>query len=153
MRETIDVTIDAEGRDKGKVFVIKEMAALPAEKWAYRLITALAHAGADINMIRGSGMAGLAAAGIQALPILNFRDVEPLMDEMMECVSLRPDPRGNPTFTRPLVLRGDDNDEVEEVATLMTLRKAILDLHLRFFEKGTPSTSPNDSTTMTSRAS
>ena len=148
MRETIDIIIDAEGRDKGKCFVIKEMAALPAEKWAYRLITALAHAGADVDVIQGSGMAGLAAAGIQALPMLNFRDVEPLMDEMLECVSIRPDPRGNPTFTRPLVLNGSDNDEVEEVTTLMRLRAEILDLHMRFFAKGTPLNSrPNTMTT------
>lgn len=147
MRETVEITIDQEGRDKGKTFVIKEMAALPAEKWAYRLITALAHAGADVSMIQGSGMAGLAAAGIQALPMLNFREVEPLMDEMLECVSIKPDPRNNPTFLRPLVLRGDDNDEVEEVATLMKLRQEILDLHLRFFAKGMPSNSQQDKTT------
>jgi len=147
MRETIEITIDQEGRDKGKCFVIKEMAALPAEKWAYRLISALAHAGADVNMIQGAGMAGLAAAGIQALPMLNFREMEPLMDEMLGCVSLKPDPYRNPTFTRQLVLNGDDNDEVEEVATLMLLRKHILDLHLRFFAKGMPSNSPIDKTT------
>lgn len=144
MRETVEIIIDQEGRDNGKCFVIKEMAALPAEKWAYRLIAALAHAGADVAMIQGSGMAGLAAAGIQALPMLNFREVEPLMDEMLECVSFKPDPRNNPTFIRPLVLRGDDNDEIEEVTTLMRLRQEILDLHLRFFAKGMPSNSQKE---------
>lgn len=152
MREVKDVKIDAPGRDHGKVFVIREMAAIPAEKWAYRLIMALARAGADVQMIQGSGMAGLAAAGIQALPMLDFRDAEPLMDEMMSCVSIKPDPGKNPTFVRELAQNGDDGDDIEEVGTLMRLRKEILELHLRFFESGMPSTSTPDTTT-TSQAS
>lgn len=142
MRETKDVRIgDDGGRDKGKVFVVKEMPAMQAEKWAYRLILALSRAGADVEMIRGSGMAGLAAAGLQAMPMLDWRDAEPLMDEMMECVSVRPDPSGNPTFTRPLRQIGDDSDDIEEMTTLAKLRAEILELHLRFFGSGTPSTS------------
>ena len=81
-RNAKPVVITAEGRDKGKRFVLTEMPALRAEKWALRALLALAKAGVDLpDDAVGAGMAALAVAGLQALRKLEFTDAEPLMDE------------------------------------------------------------------------
>lgn len=147
MRESKVVPITEEGRDKGKVFVITEMPAWIAEKWSYRLLLALARAGVDVNQIEGAGVAGLAAAGIMAMPMLDFRDAEPLLDEMMDYIKIKPDPRTD--HLRELVRNEDgEGDDVEEVPTFIKLRGEFLELHTRFFGKGASSmVSTSDKTT------
>lgn len=124
------------GRDEGKIFVLKEMSATQAEDWAMRALLALTNAGADIpDGAEGAGMAGLAVMGIQALAGLKYADVKPLMDEMFTCVQIQPNPR-DPNLVRALV-----EDDIEEVATRLQLRKAILELHMGFSLPGVQSTS------------
>lgn len=48
-RKTKLVTIAAEGRDKGKCFLIREMPAMQSEKWAIRAILALGRADAEVE--------------------------------------------------------------------------------------------------------
>lgn len=125
----------SEGRDKGKTFVVKEMSAWDAERWGYRLILALGRAGVDVEQFAGQGMAGIAAAGIMAIPALDYRDAAPLLDEMETTFFIQ-----EPGVTRPIVRNPDgEGDDVEEVSTCLELRRAFLELHTRFFEKGTPS--------------
>ncbi len=151
MRESKVVPITEEGRDKGKVFVVTEMPAWIAEKWSYRLLLALARAGVDVKQIEGTGVAGLAAAGIMAMPMLDFRDAEPLLDEMMDYIKIKPDPRTD--HTRALVRHEEgDGDDVEEVPTFIKLRGEFLELHTRFFGKGTSSKDSTSDKTTTSRA-
>lgn len=127
-RKIEQITIKDEGRDKGKVFVIREMPASQAEKWAMRAFLALAKSGVDVpEEVAESGLAGIAVLGLRALSGLTFADAEPLMDEMFSCIQIMPDP------TRPEVVRLLLEDDIEEVKTRLHLRKAVLSLHTDFF--------------------
>lgn len=126
-RKTAKIVIDEDGRDKGKVFLLTEMAASKAEKWATRALLLLSRSGIDFpEDMLGSGMAGLAIYGLRALPMLNFHEAEPLLDEMWECVQIVPDP-SHPQVTRPLI-----EDDIEEVTTRIKLRTEIFNLHVSF---------------------
>lgn len=127
MRKTIDVTITDEGRDKGKVFVITEMSAMKAEKWATKTLLALGRSGIDMPedvFQRGTG--ALVVVGISKLLHMNFADAEPLLDEMMDCIQRRPDPK-KPELVMPLSI-----DEIEEVKTIIRLRAEVFALHTGF---------------------
>ncbi|MEX3614235.1 MAG: hypothetical protein VB141_10900 [Burkholderia gladioli] len=127
MRKTATITIDAEGRDKGKVFVITELSAYDSEEWAGRALFALMNAGVEIpENIAEAGLAGVAALGIQSLTRLPFEAAKPLLDKMLECIQIQP----SSSVVRNLI-EGD----VEEVATLIRLRKEVLGLHLDFFTR------------------
>lgn len=135
------VTIDAEGRDLGKVFQIEEMPALQAEAWAYRALLALANNGAEIpDDLACAGMAAIAAFGLKALTKLRYHDAEPLLAEMLDCVQICPDPR-NPQVIRPLV-----PSDIEEVATLVRLRVETFNLHVNFSQPAALSTSQTTET-------
>jgi hypothetical protein len=114
------------GRDEGKVFVLTELSARRAESWGGRALTALTHAGAELpDEIMTAGMAGFAMMGMQALSSIKFEEIEPLMEEMFECVQICPNP-GHPEVVRALV-----EDDIEEVYTRFQLRVAVLNLHVR----------------------
>src|SRR6185312_7551249 len=67
-RKTEIINVTSEGRDKGKQFIITEMPALRAERWAFRALLALAHSGVQLpEGAADGGMAVLASAGLQAL--------------------------------------------------------------------------------------
>lgn len=126
-RKTKIVTVTADGRDRGKQFLITEMPASQAEKWAFRAFFALGRAGIQVpDEMAGLGMAAIAVVGIRALAMLRFEDAEPLMDEMMNCVQAMPDP-ARPQIVRPLI-----EDDVEEPATRLFLRSEVLELHTGF---------------------
>jgi len=128
MRKTTIVTIEAENRDKGKTFLLTEMPAAQAEKWAARAFLAMVKSGVEIpDDVADMGMAGLATLGIKALGGISWELAEPLLDEMFECVQIQPDPARNPKFARPLA-----EDDTEEVMTRFTLRRAVLELHVDF---------------------
>lgn len=126
-RKTITVTIDAPGRDLGKMFVLREMPASQAEKWAAKAFLALARSGAEVpDNIAAAGLAGVAALGVKAFGGMSFHDAEPLMDEMMACVSIQPD------LARPAVIRALIEDDIEEIATRLKLRLELFRLHMDF---------------------
>jgi hypothetical protein len=148
MRKERFVTITTDGRDKGKIFFIKEMSAVQAEKWAIRAFLALAHSGVDIpDEISRAGIAGIAIAGLKALTRLRFEDAEPLMEEMFDCVRIVRDPK-HKDMTFDLL-----EDDIEEVATRMQLRMEVLELHTGFSlaelgsETSTSATTSPDSNT------
>ena len=131
MRKTKVVTIEAEGRDRGKSFLLTEMASRPAEKWADRAFLALAHSGVDVPAgVENSGMAGIAMLA-HLVGHLKFPEIEPLMDEILGCVRFLPDPK-RPDFTRDLVDDGSVGDDIEEVSTRQLLRSEVLGLHVNF---------------------
>jgi hypothetical protein len=127
MRKTIDVSIAADGRDKGKTFCITEMPALQAEAWATRALFMLSKAGATIpDSVLSGGMASMAAmagVGIQALLYVPYEDAKPLLDELMRCVRIK-----EIAVTRDLT-----PDDIEEIGTFFTLRGEALKLHVGFF--------------------
>lgn len=140
MRKTEVFAVVKDNRDKGKRFLITEMPALRAEKWATRALLSLAKSGADIASVspgKPGGMAALAVAGLQALQHLDFADAEPLMDEMMDCVQIIPDPK-HPETSRPLVQYGSEGDDIEEIDTRVELRTRIFKLHIGFFSPESP---------------
>lgn len=146
MRKTTTVTITEEGRDRGKSFLLTEMPASRAEKWALRALLLAAQSGADVpEAVRGAGMAGLAVLGIQSvIGGVRFADAEPLLDEMMGCVQSVPDAR------RPDVVRVLIEDDIEEVATRVRLRAEVFALHVNFsigelLQNSAPKTPSQDS--------
>ena len=123
-RRTEDLTI--VDRDETKVFRLTEMSAWAAEKWAARALLALMKSGVDVpENITSAGLSGIAAMGIKAFGGITPEVLMPLMDEMMSCVQIIPDPRH--PMPRKLV-----EEDIEDVSTLLTLRKHLLDLHLGF---------------------
>lgn len=137
MRKTKDYVVPMEGRDKDKVFRITEMSAADAEWWALRALKALAKSGMDIGDIQSMPMQTLAITGIQHLFKLGDDDIKPLLDQMWKCVKIVPDPKNNPLFDRPL-----NEDDVEEVATLLMLRAEVIALHTGFSMSDVRSTQP-----------
>lgn len=132
-RKQHTVVIDVEGRDKGKMFILNEMPATQAEKWAARALLAMAKSGLDVpDDIANSGLAGVAALGIKALGGMSFEDAEPLLDEMFSMVSFVPDP------AQPIIKRGYGGvgpmveDDIEEISTRLRLRKELFFLHTNF---------------------
>lgn len=134
-RKTLTYTVTADGRDKGKTFLITEMGAAQGEEWGARALFTAMNCGVEVpDELLSSGLAGLAALGMKSLNRVPYDLVKPLFDEMMGCVQIIPD-RANPAFVRPLI-----DDDVEEISTRLMLRKATITLHLDFFLAAAPST-------------
>jgi hypothetical protein len=134
--QPFDIPARPQSRDHGKVFVITELPADQAEWWATRALLALTNAGAELPAgVAEAGMAGLAVMGVNALSRLHPADVKPLLDEMMACVKYVHRP-GTP----PQEIFDGEESQIEEVATRVELRKAVLELHLGFSEADAPQT-------------
>src|SRR5216684_1039937 len=128
MRKNKVIQITDEGRDKGRCYLLTEMSAAQAEKWAFRALLIAAQSGADIpDAVRNAGFAGVAIMGIQTiLGGVQFAQIEPLLDEMFRCVQFIPD-INNQILTRPLI-----EDDIEEVPTRVKLRMEVFNLHINF---------------------
>lgn len=129
MRKVIEVTIDEEGRDKGKVYRITEASAIRADKWGMRVMTLLQLPEDIVKM----GLVGILVGGVHRLRGIAWEDLEPLMDEMMTCVVYVPTP-SVPTVTQALTF----DDAVEEWATMGRLRYEVMKLHLGFSPPAAP---------------
>lgn len=133
MRKEKTVVIES-GRDKGKMFLIKELPASQVERWATRALFVMMNCGVEVpDNLLSAGLAGIAAVGIKSLTKVPYEQAEPLFDEMMTCIAIVPDPR------QPLVKRGYEGvgamieDDIEDVTTRLILRKAVFELHMDFF--------------------
>lgn len=125
-RKILRVQIVAEGRDIGKVFILTEMAASKAERWALKALSALVASGVDIpDNVASGGLAAVARMGIQAFGGIKWEDAEPLLEEMFGCVVYQPG--ANPDVTRPLI-----EDDIEEISTRIKLRTELFKLHMDF---------------------
>jgi len=123
------VVIEEEGRDFGKHFVLTEMPAHKAEKWAARALNALLASGMQLpDSTASMGLAGVASMGLSAFSGLPWDQVEPLLDEMFTCVKYLPDPQRESSLRAIIDAAGD----IEEVMTRLTLRREVLELHLGF---------------------
>lgn len=127
MRRELQYKVTAENRDNGKVFLIKEMPAAKAERWAIKAFLAMAKNGIELpEGVEFSGMAGIAKAGITLFTKIPFEDADELMAEMMGCVSIIPNPN------KPDITRAIDEEDIEEVSTRLMLRKEVFFLHVGF---------------------
>jgi hypothetical protein len=136
-RKTLTYTVPSNdpGRDRGKAFLITEMSASQSEEWAARALFTAMNCGVEVpDELLSAGLAGIAALGIKSLNKVPYDFVKPLFDEMMTCVQAIPNPR-EPNIVRPLI-----EDDIEEIATRLLLRKATIELHLDFFRAAAPST-------------
>jgi hypothetical protein len=130
------IFIAESGRDKGKQYLITEMPATQAESWAFRTLLAVGNAGIEIpEELASQGMAGLLAVGYMNLLKIPFESAKPLLDEMMSCVQYVP----SANIKRPLI-----EDDIEEVATRLQLRKEVWNLHMDFFLTENESTSESE---------
>lgn len=126
-RKTKIIQINDDGRDFGKAFVLTEMPAMRAEKWAQRAFFALSNANYQIpESVVQLGMLGVLYVGLNALANASFSDFEPLMDEMMTCVQWI-NPQNPDILPRRLI-----ETDIEEVETILRLRREVLELHLGF---------------------
>jgi hypothetical protein len=129
---TVNIPEDPENRDGGKRFIITELPASQGEKWGARALNALLASGIEIpDTLAKQGLRGVAAAGIDSLSGFTgipWHLAEPLLDEMMKCVQIDPDPINRPGVNiRPLI-----ESDIEEIKTRLTLRNAWLELHIGF---------------------
>jgi len=126
-RKTSRVTIDEDGRDKGKAFVVTELPALDIERWTVRLVLALGKNGISLpNVQSDSGFAGIAGVLWALMAQVSPEEAETLMSSMLEGLKI-----DEGKITRELMA-----DDVEEPETLLQLRMAWVDLHAGFFTKG-----------------
>ena len=127
MRKTENFTVTDEGRDHNKTFILTEWPASRAEAWAIRALLALGAANVEVpDGVLNDGMAGLAAIGLKKLFALPYSAAGPLLDELMECVTVMPDAR------RPQVKRALVEEDIEEIRTRLTLKWQVLKLHIDF---------------------
>jgi len=129
-RKELKYTVVDEGRDKGKTFLITEMSADRAERWAVRVFLLLARNGFAVPDGAASGglvaLAGLLTNALHHLGAIPFEDIEPLLGEMFACVQIIPDVK------RSEVVRYLVEDDIEEIATRLKLRGEIIKLHVGF---------------------
>lgn len=118
--------------DAGKTFVITRIPAEQGEWWAIRALMALAQAGAEVP--EAMGMAGLAQMGYKALMKLQPETIKPLLDEMLTCIQVQPDPQ------KPLLraLNVGGAEDIEDFRTYLMLRVEWWKLHTGFLRAAKP---------------
>jgi hypothetical protein len=124
---TIEAAADGarENRDAGKTYLLTEMPALKAERWGRHAVAACSRNDLDVKgELAKLGLLGFYLVGFQALAGGDIQAVDDLMDEMLSCIKIVE----SPTLARPL---GGD-DDIEEVSTLIRLRKELIELHMGF---------------------
>lgn len=132
------VTITAEGRDKSKEFYLTEMPADQGERWAYRALLALSRGGIDLPPgMFDQGWGALAhmmpyfvVVGLKALHGAQWLEIEPLLEELMECIKFKPPGINDPAGFAPI--HPGVNSQIEEISTRAFLRKEVVELHLGF---------------------
>lgn len=126
-RKEIDYSVDGDNRDTGKLFRITEMPSTEAEWWAIRAGLAMAKNGVEVpDNIADMGMHEMARIGFGMLTKVDPVDAKPLLDELMKCVKIIPDP-SNRNIVRSLV-----DSDIEEVSTRLKLRAEVFKLHVGF---------------------
>lgn len=137
------ITGAGSGRDAGKTFLLTEMSSEDSEEWGTRALFAMMNNGVEIpDDLLSAGLAAVFAIGIKSLTKVPYDLAKPLFDDMWKCVQFVPD--GRAALARDLFA-----DDIEEVATRLKIRKALLDLHLDFFKDAAPSTQAPDAAPQT----
>lgn len=123
------VTIVKNGRDKGKVFKITEMPAIPADQWSQRATLELIRAGHPIpDEIRKMGILAVVSFDTHMLRGVRWEEYKHLLDLMMERVEILPTPSER-NITRKIMV-----DDILERSTLELLRLQLFKIHVDFGE-------------------
>jgi len=144
-RRTETITIEDEGRDKGKVFVITEMSAMEGERWAGRITELVLASGISLpkeatGATEDAGMAGLAQLAGVGVPLLKALHDPEIDKATWACIKYQHDPR----HAAQAIMQGDAC-QIEEISTVTELRMAVLRLHTGFFSPASRSTSASPS--------
>jgi hypothetical protein len=136
MRRTKEIKIDDPGsRDHGKVFLLTEMSADAAERWATQALYLMTQANG--TAATGDGMAALAASGVNFSDVAQLRALQdPSLDSLWDCIRYVHNPKHPPQSILP-----GDACQIEEIKTRSQLRIEVLKLHLGFSPAGATSTS------------
>ena len=132
-RKKKDLVI-ADGRDKGKTFVITEMSVIDADNWANRALLAMIRGGVDVgnldfsNINTSGGMLELARVVIAGLGNMQEKIATDLLNELLDCARIVPS-GGTP---RDILLDSD----IESIKTLWQIRKEALMIHIDFLTDG-----------------
>lgn len=121
----IEKPAEGENRDAGKTFVVREVDAVQAEEWGLRALMALGTSGIVVpEEMLSLGILAIPLVGYQVFMGAKEEAILPLWREMLPaCVSIRHSDTVTEAFAR---------HHVEEVSTLLELRKAVLELHTGF---------------------
>jgi len=127
-------TVSDNNRDFNKTFVITEMSAFDAESFAIKLGLLLLSNNPELpsdltQKIQNNdlSMQDIAHYGFRLLQGLNYDAIKPVLDDLMMCVQIIVDKKSG--IRRALV-----NEDIEEVKTIMTLRKMVIGLHVNFLD-------------------
>lgn len=132
MLKTKEITIE-KGRDAGTQFLITEMPIIKADKWASKLLLALAGSGVEVPNLNG-GMLAIVNIAMSAFKNIPEDKLLPLLDELLDCVQIIPE------GGKPRALNLDIND-IQDLTTLWKLRKEVLQLHIDFLKSALSLTS------------
>lgn len=133
-RKVITHIVKNSNRDAGKIFVITEMSADDAQRWALRAFLALAKNGVQIpDGLENMGIVGMLQYGIEIVAQLPYEEANYLCERLLQCVQLQPGP--NSSVTRALIA-GD----IEELTTRFILIKEAFKLHVDFTQLANAST-------------
>ncbi len=137
-RREVDYTVTDEGRDKGKTYHLTEMSCVQAEKWAIRTMRAMLLAGIPVSaeMIAG-GIGSLANVNPALILNIDLDEVFALGEELMQCVSIKPDPM-HPGLIRKNAQMVES--DIEEIRTRLNLKLAVYRLIVGFSPADAPST-------------
>lgn len=131
MRNEVRFTVQKEGRDKGKTYLITEFSAEKGERLAAKILFAIMNAG--INLPKGidkMAMESIAVAGFDliaaAITRISFEVAEPIFKEMMEGIQFIPD-ISKPELTRILL-----PEDIEEISTRLSLRREVWSINTSF---------------------
>lgn len=131
-------TVEKANRDKGKVFVLTEMAPRIGHAWATKAIFAMLNSGVEIpDDLAKQGLAGLAVMGLGSMSSIPHAVAGPLLDELFNCVQIR-----QSRVDRPLV-----DEDIEEISTLFDLQREVLTMHIAPFISGDSLNSVSSPTT------
>ncbi len=125
------------GRDDGKHFLITEWSAGRAEKWAVKALLAFNRGGGTfpVDIAVGQGMRGIVALGLDTFlrGHMTSEEVQPILDELLECVKMIRDPKARDKATgAPVATDLTGEDDIEETQTRFWLRSEVLRVHTGF---------------------
>lgn len=132
--KTKTVTIEFDGLDKGKSFLITEMPLMQADRWAWSLGHGMLQGGLkgadiDVNALdlkTNGGILEFAKLGVSALGGIDEDKLFRLMDELTDnCIQIIP----SNGIARSIV-----DGDIKSIKTLNYLRLQAIDVHIGFLK-------------------
>ncbi|HFR9155110.1 hypothetical protein [Yersinia enterocolitica] len=127
-RKQITYTVEDEGRDKGKEFIITEMSAWDAEELSEEIYRAMGHG--EFNSLPADvvamGVAGLATVGISVLAAAPASVSRPISDRILSTVEIVITNEGKD------INRAIKPIDFEEISTIRTLKDKVFELNFGF---------------------